>query len=432
MTTYDELNRPTRIVGPAYTDATYGLIRPATIYSYDKLGNLTQVQAGRTDSSGINPASDVVTTQNSSVYDDFGRKLKEIDPLGKFWTFVYDVNNNVTSMTDAKGQITGYTWGYGHQMLTRTTAAGNVTYIRNSLGQIATRTNSNPAMTTGYSYDTAHRPISVTDNRGNKTLTYNYSPGGLLNWVSDNDDNRTDYDYDPVGRLSGIWAPNEDYVTFRYDDGGRLAEKWFPNGVGALYAYNADNSLSQVVNKTNASSIISQHDYTYDGVGNRLTHTEKVGATTTAYSYLYDALNRLTQVGNGTAAQQENYGYDPLGNRLSKQVNITTPTVTAYIYDAANQLKEIHQGSTSGPLLANMLYDDNGNMYQKTEGATTTSLTYDTLNRLAQVAKTGISTQSYSYDDQGRRIKKTVGSTTTNFLYNGPDIYGEYTNWTAP
>ncbi|MFA7059513.1 MAG: hypothetical protein WC156_01690 [Pedobacter sp.] len=146
-----------------------------------------------------------------------------------------------------------------------------------------------------YDYDTAHRLTSVTDSRGNKSLTYNYSPDGMLNWMMDSDGNRTDYDYDPVGRLSGIWAPHEDYVTFRYDDGGRLAEKWFPNGVGALYAYNADNTLSQVVNKTTASSIISQHDYTYDGVGNRLTHTEKVGATTTAYSYLYDALNRLTQ-----------------------------------------------------------------------------------------------------------------------------------------
>ncbi len=429
MTTFDELNRPTRIVGPQYSDATYGVIRPVTTYNYNTLGNLVRVDAGRTDSTGTNPVSDLVATQITYQYDDFGRKLKETDPLGKFSTFVYDVNNNVTTMTDAKGQVTGYTWDYGHQMRTRTNTAGNTTYTRNPLGQIVTA--GTPEATYSYTYDPAHRLNTFTDSRGNKTLTYNYSPGGLLNWMKDSDGNRTDYLYDPVGRLSGIWAANLDYVTFGYDPGGRLTEKWFPNGITASYSYNADNSLKQVANRTSSSAIISQHDYIYDGVGNRNSHTEKIATTTTSYSYLYDELNRLTQVSNGTASQQENYGYDPLNNRTIKQVNATAPVITAYVYDAANQLKEIRQDSQTGPLLASMLYDYNGNMYQKTEGATTTTLTYDALNRLAQVDKTGIETQTYDYDDQGRRIKKTVGATVNNYLYNGPDIYGEYAGWTS-
>lgn len=63
LTSYDELDRPTRVVGALYTDATYGNIRPLTKYSYNPLGQLTQVLAGRTDASGGNPASDVVTPQ---------------------------------------------------------------------------------------------------------------------------------------------------------------------------------------------------------------------------------------------------------------------------------------------------------------------------------------------------------------------------------
>jgi len=55
----------------------------------------------------------------------------------------------------------------------------------------------------------------VTDSRGNKTITYNYSPGGLLNTMTDNESHRTDYKYDGVGRLSGIYAPNADYVAFK-------------------------------------------------------------------------------------------------------------------------------------------------------------------------------------------------------------------------
>jgi RHS repeat-associated protein len=349
-----------------------------------------------------------------------------MDPLGKYWTFEYDVNNNPVRITDAKGQVTQYTWGYGHQLLTRTNNAGNVTYTRNFFGQ-PTRTDiTNPSMFYLYSYDANHRLQSVTDSRGNKTLSYGYSPGGLLNWMLDSEGNRTDYEYDPVGRLSGIYAPNSDYVAFRYDDGGRLAEKFLPNGVKTGYAYNADNSLSQVINRT-SSGIISRHDYTYDGVGNRITHSEQISTTTTPYKYVYDELNRLKEVRNNTTnALIEGYGYDPLNNRLTKTDGTNT---VYYIYDDANQLKEMRQGSPTGTLLASLLYDDNGNMFRKTEGTTLTDITYDALNRLTAVSKTGMASQSYTYDDQGRRLSKTVGSATTSYLYNGPDIMAEYTSW---
>lgn len=428
-TTYDEFNRPKRIVGPAYFDAILSAtIRPVTKYAYDTLGNLTQVAAGRTDSSGANPGSDVVKTQVTYKYDDFSRKIRETDALGKYWTFGYDKNNNVNLVTDAKLQSTIYFWGYGHQLITRTNPAGNLAYTRSPLGQVLNVTNTSPAMNTSYTYDVAHRLASVTDNRGNKTLTYNYSPGGMLNYYMDSEGNRTDYKYDPVGRLAGIWPANLDYITFRYDNGGRLAEKWLPNGVKTRYAYNADNTLQQVANLTGTGTIVSQHDYTYDSFGNRRTHIERIGTTSTPYRYSYDELNRLTEVRNDTTGTLiEGYGYDPLNNRITKTDNSGT---VYYIHDDANQLKEVRQGSTSGAILANLEYDFNGNMWKKTVGTTITNLSYDAMNRLANVTKTGLAAQSYAYDDQGRRIAKTVGSSTTNYLYNGPDIVAEYTNWT--
>jgi hypothetical protein len=47
-------------------------------------------------------------------------------------------------------------------------------------------------------------------------------------------------------------------------------------------------------------TLLSQHDYTYDGAGNRDTHTELIAGTTTPYKYIYDPLNRLTEVRNNT------------------------------------------------------------------------------------------------------------------------------------
>ena len=251
------------------------------------------------------------------------------------------------------------------------------------------------------------------------------------------DGNRTDYQYDPVGRLTGIWAPNNQLTSFVYDDGGRLAEKWFPNGANTQYSYNADNTLAQLINRHGSGMIISQHDYTYDQVGNRNSHKELIGGLTTPYSYGYDNLNRLISV-NGS----ETYAYDPLGNRRTKTSGGST---LAYVYDNANQLLEIHSGSAGGPLTAGLVYDLNGNLQKKCDGGTVTvsptnctgttvtDITNDFLNRPVQIAKTGIAAQSYKYDDSGRRIQKVNGSTIINYLYNGSQILDQYDNtWGQP
>jgi RHS repeat-associated protein len=216
-----------------------------------------------------------------------------------------------------------------------------------------------------------------------------------------------------------------------------LIEKWFPNGVNTQYTYNRDNTLKQLVNRHGAGITISQHDYTYDGVGNRISQSELINGTTSPYTYAYDGLNRLTTVTNTSSGAVESYAYDPLGNRRTKTAGGTT---LAYVYDNANQLTEIHTGSVGGTLVGGLVYDNNGNLTKKCEngtvtvnastctGNTVTDLTHDGFNRLAQVTKTGISSETYKYDDQGNRIQKSVGGAITNFLYNGPDVIGQYTS----
>jgi RHS repeat-associated protein len=430
LSVYDELDRATRVVGPQYTDATLGSIRPVTRNTYDSLGHTVEVAAGHTtDLSGNSSALDVLTVQTTSTFDDFSRKTREADGLNRAWVFSHDANNNPATATDPLAQTSTYTWGYGHQLLSvRDQTNATTSYTRNPLGQI-TRAQS-PAVSYDYGYDASQRLSSVRDSRAAKTLTYTYSPGGLLNTMIDADAKRTDHDYDAAGRLAGIWAPNQDYVSLAYDRGGRLTNKWLigTNGafVSAESTYNADNTLASLINKAGAA-IVSSHSYSYDPLGNRASQAERVGATTTNYAYSYDALNRLTQVNNGNAAQLESYAYDPLGNRTSKQVG---STITAAKYDAANQLTELRSGSLAGALLATLGYDANGNL--KTRSDTGLSLSYDALNRMTQ-ATLGAQTSSYVYDDQGRRIQKTAGGTTSNFLYDGPHIVSEYAaTWGAP
>ncbi len=449
LTTYDELSRPVRVAGASYTDASLGAIRPVTRYSYNLLGLLTEIKAGRTDAAGTNPGADVVTVQTSFISDDFGRKLKATDALDHNTLFAYDINGNITQRTDANGQVTTFTWGHGHQLLTQNSSAGNVTVTRNPLGQpirTETKAEGNASVLVAYdvSYDAAHRPETIMDSRG-PSLHYGFSPGGRLMSVEDGHGNQTNYLYDPANRLTGIWAPNYGTISYRYDAGGRLTEKWLPNGVNSRYSYNADDSLQQLVNRRTTLNIISQHTYGYDGFGNRKSQVENTSGVIVNYTYAYDGLNRLVQVANGTPAQQEDYSYDPLGNRTAKTMNATTPVQSVSLFDAANQLLEVRSGSASGLLLQAYVYDAAGNLIKKAEGGTVTrtptdctgntvtGLAYNSLNRLSQVSKTGLATEQYAYDDAGRRIRKTIGATATNFAYMGPDIYAEYpASFTTP
>lgn len=159
--------------------------------------------------------------------------------------------------TDAENQTILMTWGPGHQLQTRTLqrADGSVerveTHTRNPLGQ-TTRLEVKDGtgvltLAQDTTYDPAHRPIAQTETRAGQsphTLTHAFSPGGLLNSVTDSANNRWDYLYDPTGRLAAIWAPNFDYLAFTWDAGGRLLERWSSRGTRSVYAWNDDDSLA--------------------------------------------------------------------------------------------------------------------------------------------------------------------------------------------
>ncbi len=252
----------------------------------------------------------------------------------------YDSNNNLTTSIDPLLQTTTFTWDYGHQLNTVRDQLGNTTrYTRNALGQVSVVLS--PSVNTTTNYDTSHRRTTVIDSRGNKTLSYSYSPGGLLNYLQDSDGNRTDYLYDSIGQLSGIWAANYDYVSFAYDAGGRLIEKMFSSGADSRTTYNPDNSLASLTNKHGLTTL-SSHVYSYDALGNRSTQTETVGATLTNYTYGYDALNRLTATSQ-TGQPSQSYSYDDQGRRISKTVGTTT---TNFLYNDADILAEY--GTTWG------------------------------------------------------------------------------------
>ena len=119
----------------------------------------------------------------------------------------------------------------------------------------------------------------------------------------------------------------------------------------------------------------------------------------------YDALDRLTSAsggGWGTAT----YGYDPLGNRLSKTVNGAT---TGYVYTSQRLT------STTGAEPAAFEYDEHGNQTRDALGR----YTYTPTHMLETATLDAGAVYLYHYDGDGQRTLKRQGSTTTTYYLRG-------------
>lgn len=436
-TSYDELNRPVRIVGPAHLIIDfsgpwpYGLMSACEIQTnlYDTLGRTHIVFTGYTPAPCDDPTADVVNTLEGYNYDDFGRKTLSANDAGQSWVYTYDSNNNLQTVLDPKSQTTSYTWDRGHQLLTRTEQGGRLTtYTRNALGQVLTV--SHPEVNYGYSYDAAHRLLSVSDSRGRQALNYDWSPGGLLNSLRDSSGRLTSYLYDPVGRLTGITAPNGDSISMQLDAGGRIVQRTLPHGVATRYVYNEDNSLHRLTNLVGTGTVFSQHDYAYDGVGNRVKYAGSwpQNSQSVQMTYDYDEVKRLTGTSDGTATGVKYYDYDGWGN-LTEFEDHTTNLTTGYTYQGLSQLSsffvtklDIYNTFVSRTYVSN---DANGN--RTSDGRY--KYTWDALNQLTSVqslAQPATTLATFTYDSEGRRIKKVAGGVTTQWLYDGEMQYAEY------
>lgn len=119
-------------------------------------------------------------------------------------------------------------------------------------------------------------------------------------------------------------------------------------------------------------------------------------------SYAYDQLARLSAaVRNGSGAYDQAYTYDAANNRTSLSDGAST---TTFSYDDANQL--ISDGSIA------FAYDRNGNLV--TAGAD--ELAYDPANDWVSGDVNG-TTLSYSYDGLGRQVSRTQGASSRTDLW---------------
>ncbi|MGP4112295.1 polymorphic toxin-type HINT domain-containing protein [Streptomyces sp. 4N509B] len=162
------------------------------------------------------------------------------------------------------------------------------------------------------------------------------------------------YSYDQAGNvlsIADVSATGTDVQCFAYDYLRRVTEAW-AQGQSGCAATPTDATLG--------GPAPYWHSYTYDDVGNRITETLHEQDTTRTYTYPQPGtpqahtLTSITEEAPGTTSLEE-YGYDPAGNTISRQIGGDTQTLT---WDAEGELTRVEEANGD---TTEYLYDADGN-----------------------------------------------------------------------
>ena len=198
----------------------------------------------------VTTLTDALGNVTTYAYDAHGNLLKTTDAMGNTVTNQYNAQGMLISVTDANGGVTTYSYD----------AYGNVIKVVDAVGNIITNT-----------YDSRSRLIDTTDTYGHHvqytydglgheltmtadasagetvTTTYTYLPGGQLQTRTDGLGHTTVFTYDQANRVTtkveeerqtrGRFGSNaaDLTTTYKYDDDGNLKSEVDPGNTLLIY-----------------------------------------------------------------------------------------------------------------------------------------------------------------------------------------------------
>jgi RHS repeat-associated protein len=385
--TVNAAGNPTAIKGPN------GAV---VIETYNADGLLTQVQppGGATYTLGytaagrptafLPPSVSRSTPIETATYDRDG-DLKSVSGLG---------SKPVTLDYNAAGELTGLSFDQG-----TATASYNAT-----TGQLSQAKDPDGVNTTfGYSGGLPDKISWSGPLRG--SVTDSYDANGLP--VSETVDGgpAMSFAYDAAGNLAAAG-----HLALIRDATSGLVTGSTLGVVHTAYDYDANDWLVRATTTVKGRTVLDLR-YGRDALG-RVTSLVETGpagpTTTTATDYKYNSADLLSQViVSGRAVETDSY--DPAGNRTA----LSTPAGnTSASYNADNALVRWGQ--------SNYGWAPNGDLARVTDGAGTTSYTFDDLGRLRRVTLPDGESITYLVDAQGQRVGRVVdGRLVAGYLY-GP------------
>lgn len=412
---YDAMNRITRTI-QADPDGGGPLTSPASEWIYDAQGNLisTKDALGHISVNEYDPRDRMVRTAGADpdgdgplpsptvryTYDPAGNTETVIDALGHVTRYAYDSRNRQVSMTDPDGGVTRYGYDSDDNLALISDPASNVTR---------------------YIFDARNRLIQEADPLG-KITTYVHDAANNLVAKVDRNGRETDYTYDDVNRLqTEEWIDPGDVVlntvNYTYDAARNLLSVM--DGQSALtFTYDARNRVQSVDNQGTSGAPRAVLTYSYDDLGNVLDVVDSInGGEGAATAYVYDALNRLTQLtqsGPGLADKRVDFTYNALGqyaavNRFSNLAGTQLVVGSDYTYDGQNRFTRIDHQNAQGLSLAfyDYAYDFASRIAQLTDVDGATNYNYDARDQLTSADHSDVNNpdEQYHYDANGNRLE---------------------------
>ena len=334
---FDKNNRLIATIDPAQDgDATR---TRRTAVGYDEVGNRTSVTdaEGRTTSYTYNARRELVEIKSAAVDADADASTAGVSYSS---TLAYDYAGRVITATDARGNATQYLYTVDGRLRLQTMADGQVmqySYDKNQnlLSVVAGLQHEvSKRQTTTYAYDAENQQVRVTDALGHVTS----------------------YTYDAPGNVVAIEDGNHHVTNLVYDRNNRLRFE-VQAAVGVFDAATGEAVIDAATGLQKTVRYTTEHRF--DANGNEIQTIDQNGHIT---RYKFDKMNRATRVTDGNGIKT-GFAWDGNDNLLS--VTITGPgvgvgpsQVTTYRYDEFDQLI----AETDG--VGNALVSSDALMYQ--------------------------------------------------------------------
>jgi len=231
---------------------------------------------------------------------------------------------------------------------------------------------------------------------------------------------RVEYTYSTPDRMTARTLNSEPAIGFAYDDDNLITAtgpfNWSREVTTGLLSTIGDGTLlidialdarANLTQRTVAHGATTVHDMTLtrNDRGQITTRISNLDSSTAERRFSYDADGRLIEVRDGADILVEEFTYDGNGNRLS---HTTGSGVSLASYDSQDRL--INRDGIS------YTYDSNG--FLSARGLDSFDYTVDGVLRSAIV---GGLTVDFAYDFMGRRVARTDSGGTTAYVYGNLD-----------
>jgi len=292
-------------------------------------------------------------------HDAAGRVLRVVSTNGA-WSFGYDVLGRRTAATNSHGRVTRYAYDRAGNLSQLTYPDGTfLAYAHDALNRLTNVSYQGSRLVAALTYDGLGRRSSVTYGNGTRA-SYTYDAADRMLEVVHQpaaggaDLVRFTRTFDAVGNpltQSVAGGPVTGESRFEYDRMQQLTAAQYPAGSpfpASTVQYDAaGNRVRMTAGST--TDYVSNNRNQYTSVGGQAWFYNANGALTgdSTWGFDHDDDDRLGEVrGPGVTAR---YAYDPMGRRISKDVN---GAVRQFVYNEAGDFPMLlmETGADGAPL----------------------------------------------------------------------------------